>query len=233
MQERYLKHVSSLPVQSWFDEVNEMVLLDDILLVKGHPKSEKHKNEKPYAKHERLNKIIKLMDINIQRTVHMHHKHNSPYTGDPITARRKVLKEEYKLGISLLHMERMQNFHERLDREIRNITREPYKKSYRGNVIPHPKGIYATAWTTVKKLVDVHTNTYREYPEKLGRISEEAVIELAKRNWPIEQEFEFIDEPILELCEIGISTDKRYPNPREYCKTGETELLVVIDGVMH
>ncbi len=234
MQKEYLKfNASSLPVQSWFDEVDDMVLLDDILLMKGHPKSEEHKNEKPYAKHERLNMIMALMDINIQRTVYMHHKHNNPHTGNPITARRKVLKKEYKLGISLMHMVQIQDFHERLALKMKNVTREPYKKSYRGNVIPHPEGIYATAWTTVKKLVDINSNTYQEFPEKLGRISKEAVKELAKRNWPIEQEFTFIEEPVLKLREIGISTDKRYPNPRAHCKTGEVKLLVVIDGVMH
>jgi len=228
-----LKNMSSLPTQSWHDEVDDMVLLDDILQVKGHPKSQKHKNEKPYAKHERLNKIMELMNINVQRTVYMHHKYNNAHTGDPITARRKILKEEYKLGISLLHMDQMHNFHERLDLEMKNVTREPYKKRYRGNVIPHPEGIYATAWITVKKLVDVHSNTYQEYPEKLGRISEEAVRELAKRKWPIEQEFEFVEEPVLELRKIGLSTDKRYPNLRAHCETGETKLLVVIDNVMH
>ena len=220
MQEKYLKHASSLPVQSWFDEVNDIVLLDDILLVKGHPKSEEHKNEKPYAKHERLNKIMALMDICIPRTVFMHHKHNNPFTGNPITARRKVLKQEYKLGEGLLRMERVQNFHERLDLEMTNVTREPYIKSYIGNVIPHPEGTYAIAWITVKKLVDIHSNTYEEYPQKLGRISDKAVKELARRKWPIEQEFEFVEEPILELREIGISTDKRYPNLRGHCKTG-------------
>lgn len=228
-----LKSMSSLPAQRWCDEVDDMVLLDDILLIKGHPKSEEHKNEKPYAKHKRLNMIMELMDINIQRSVYLHTKLNPAHTGNPITARKKVLKEEYKLGISLMHMGQMRDFHERLDQEIQSTIHKPYKVRYRGNVIPHPNGTYANAWTTVKKLVDVHTNTYQEYPEKLGRISEEAVKELAKRNWPIEQKFEFIEEPVLELREIGLSTDKRYPNPRAHCKTGEIKLLVVIDEVIY
>lgn len=228
-----LKNMSSLPTQSWFDEVNDMILLDDILLVKGHPKSKEYKNEKPYARHERLNKIIEVMDISIQRTIFMNNKYNGSFARDPITERRKILKQEYKLGISLLHMDRRRNLHERLEQVIQTIIKKPYKVRYRGNVIPHPDGIYATAWTSVKKLVDVHSNTYQEYPEKLGRVSEKAVKELTKRKWPIEQTFEFIVEPVLELREIGISTDNRYPNPRAYCETGKTKILVVIDEVMY
>ncbi len=59
--------VEKRPTDNMNETVQTMHLFDDILKMKGHPRSENLKNEEAYTKKERLDTIFQLMELNPNR----------------------------------------------------------------------------------------------------------------------------------------------------------------------
>ena len=87
------------------DTVQTMYLLDDVLKTKGHPRSVME-NETAYTERERLDLIIKLMDINMSQRFY---KGKRSYVG-LFYEKQKEANRDYKVEASAWHELRKKRF---------------------------------------------------------------------------------------------------------------------------
>jgi len=190
-----------LPQEDVWMKVKEMKLLDDVLKVKGHPKSKNFKSETPYSELERTALIIELMNINTKRTVL---KKKATFI-QLLMESKKYHKVDMRLEANCFLSLRENRFEERLQTLLKPGGLIPKISLYRGKATlarnTRTNEYYAIA--NVRKLVNIHTNTYLDVPgKKLGVISKRALDKIISKKWPKDGLFDVVVERTLVPCPV-------------------------------
>lgn len=236
--------VTKRPTDNVNETVKEMFLFDDILKMKGHPKSVNLKNEKPYTQSERHNTIVSLMGLNTHRQFKFK-GHVRTYIGilmehagvmKQTVPGENLTKKRYKEWADIFIENRTERFNEKLHECLKPIVfKDDIVKLYKGKgkIIFNKEGNKAFVYIREQKLVSLFPEKMEEtgMPIKLGEISERAIEQIKAKPWPIDGYFDVIEErkevPYKVFCDH--KDFKGWKTWRMYSDV-ERQIRVIING---
>lgn len=200
--------VEKRPTDNTNETIRTLFLLDDILKIKGHPKSKEHCDETPYGVHMRHIMLMELMKLNTSRQFKFG-KYKRSYLGimaehtgiiKPIDA--NITEKRYKEWSKIFHNNRQERFYKKLQQLIEPATGSTLDLKIKyGSLIPRPelfegKGrlIGKNIWVKRPIQWSLHARDLYFGVKCLGEVSQRALEVINSSGLSMGDEFDVVEE---------------------------------------
>lgn len=234
----YSSNCSELPEVSLADDLNMMILLEDVLLVKGNVKSEAFGREQSFNALQRNVYIHQLMHLHGTRKARLIHyrKQMFPEEIHKETDFVDLLKQRRKKVVITREKEYIKNREHRFMEDLMSMVRHisTPKLLYVGKAVLYRHCSAADINMPVRRVVAYkfdeivqHGNNFLNEHSLIGNISDRAKDLLLKKQWSRAKVFNVKEEFIIEHRQQGDKMEW------DHIKTEKKRLLVEIEGVYY